>query len=811
VRRPEYTGRFSLHAPRLTLRALIRRRAYTGLALALISLATAAATATFAVVRATLWRDLPYREPDALANIYGAEPVNRDSTQRMASSAAMLVRWRENTRALAGVEGYSPVSVSLAGDGEPEALAGAAVSAGLFDLLGTTPTVGRSFRHDEEVAGSGVIVISDAVAQRRFGSARAALGKALLIDGAPMTVIGIMPPGFSLLFQGGDAWIPLDLSAAQQARVALRMIVVYGRLRPGISMDQARSDIASIQRELAVSFPETYANTQIGVQPLREALFGNRRGTMLALLGSVSLILLIAVVNFANLTLADAISRRGLTMTRIALGASARSLIGARVRETVILATVSFAAAVPLAALVLAALTSITPDPLTPLGDRYVDAATIAAGWLIALGVAVVGALPAIALEARTDVTGIAGSAARAGASRDGRPQLVLSAAQAMITVVLIGVAITLTRDLGRLMSTPTGFVTENVVVARMNVLSRERTTVPARAQYADALVRSVNAVPGVVEASAIQTRFVLNETMQSAMDVEGFTPSGARPASQIRHVMPNVFRVLGVRILAGRGIDSTDRAEARPVAVVSRAFAATYWPGESAIGKRIRRGAPGSPWLEVVGVVDDVADAGLGVPLGPTMYVPYLQQNTATARVTLVVKTRVAASTLTEPIRRAIWAVNPSQAIDDITPLTTLMARSAAQPRFRTAVVSVFGASAGTLVVAGVYAVTLFGVLSRRRELGVRAAMGASPRSLVFLAQRRGLHAVLIGGGAGALAMVPVTRLTSTLVGSPVQSGDLLMSLAGVLLLLAVAALAALLPAIGAARVSPTEAIRVA
>jgi len=343
-----------------------------------------------------------------------------------------------------------------------------------------------------------------------------------------------------------------------------------------------------------------------------------------------------------------------------------------------------------------------------------------------------------------------------------------------------------------------------------LNVLSPQRGTVALRAQYADALVRAVRGVPGVADVSAIQSRFILNETMQSNIDVEGFAPApGQRAFSQIRHVMPNVFHVLGVRLLSGRGIDSTDRADGRLVSVVSASFARRYWPGENAVGKRVRRATAGSPWLDVVGVVEDVSDAGMGVALGPTLYVPYLQQNTPTARVTVVARTAHWDATSIDRIRRAIWSVNPAQAIDDITPLTTLMLRSAAQPRFRTTVVAVFGASAAALVLAGVYAVTLFGVLSRRRELGIRAAIGASPASLTLLVTRTSVAPVLVGGVAGALLTLPAAALTRSIIQSKPDTGDVLMSFAAVVILLAVATLAAWIPARGATRVSPATAIR--
>ena len=800
-----------MHALTRTLRVLLRRRAYFGLMLALVALATTAASATFAIARATLWRDLPYRDPGALLNVFTTEPVNRDSTQMMASSAMMVSRWREASRTLTSVEGYTPVNVSFAGDGDPEAVSGGAVSAGLFDLLGTPPDVGRSFRRDEETPLSGVIIVSDGVARRRFGSPERALGKSLTVDGDPRTVIGVMPPGFSLLFQGGDAWIPLDLTPEQQAKVLLRNIAAYGRLRAGSSVDQARADLTVILRDLAAIAPNAYTATRVSTRPLREWLFGNRRPTMLVLVMAVGLVVLIAIVNVANLMLADVLSRRTQTKTRVALGARSSWLVGARAREMAVIGALGFAIAMPLSMVVLKALAAINPEPFIPLGSQWVDLAIISVSLLTALVIAFCGSLPATFIEARTRATDITAAIAHTTGSRsDRRVQLALGAVQSMVTVVLLSVAVLLGRDLVRLLATNTGFATDGVLVVRMNVLSRERSTVPQRAQYANDLVRNVSAVPGVVEASAIQTRFILNETMQSPIDVDGFVGApGQRLFAQMRHVMPNVFRVLGVRVASGRGIDSTDRADSRMVAVVSSSFAKTYWPGESAIGKRVRRGAPGSPWLEVVGVVEDVMDAGLGVPIGPTLYVPYLQQNTATARVTLVVRARGVTSGFTDGVRRAVSAVNASQAIDDITPLTTLMSRTATQPRFRALVVGVFGASALLLVVAGVYAITLFSVLSRRREFGIRAAIGASPSRLTILATHASLAPVAIGGIAGALLAMPTASFARDIIQSRVNSGDLLLSFASVLILIAVAALAALVPARAAARVSPTEAIR--
>jgi len=274
--------------------------------------------------------------------------------------------------------------------------------------------------------------------------------------------------------------------------------------------------------------------------------------------------------------------------------------------------------------------------------------------------------------------------------------------------------------------------------------------------------------------------------------------------------VMPDVFRVLGIRVAQGRGIDSTDRANGRMVAVVSSSFARTYWPGENAVGKRVRRnGRSAAEWMDVVGVADDIMDAGAGVPLGPIVFVPYLQQNTVTARVSIVARTNVSPASLGASIRRAIWSVNRNQAIDEIVSLDDLMSRTASQPRFQMLVVTAFGAAALLLVLAGVYALTLFAVLGRTRELGVRAALGATPGQVMALAMRGSMTPVVIGVVVGALIAVPATRLMQRVIHTRLEASDVVLLTGVIALLVGAAALAALVPARRAGRVSPAVALR--
>ena len=313
-------------------RSLWRRPTFSLLSLVLLTLAAAAVTAIFAIVNATLLRPLPFRDPERLTAVLTTEPAKGDSVQEIVAGPTLLARWRDQTRAFTQIEGSSPVTLSLSGDGEPEALRGAAISSGLLEMLGTPPAVGRSFRREEETPSSAVVIISRPVAERRFGSSAAAIGKLMTLDAVPRTVVGVMPAQFSLLYQGGDVWVPLDLTAEQRAKTRLRTVAAYGRLRPGITLDQAHADLTSVQRQIRDEAPEAFAFTKIRIKPLREALFGQQRAGMYVLLGALALVLLIAGANVGNLGVADVIGRRNATMTRLAMGASRQSIVWLRRR-----------------------------------------------------------------------------------------------------------------------------------------------------------------------------------------------------------------------------------------------------------------------------------------------------------------------------------------------------------------------------------------------------------------------------------------------------------------------------------------------
>jgi putative ABC transport system permease protein len=795
-----------------TARSLTRRPIYAGLSIALLALGIAAVTAIFAVFNATLLRPLPYASPDRLYVISGDEPAGNGATNQLPASALQLVRWRSESRRFSMVGGYTPATITLTGHGEPEPLPGSLVTAGFFRLLGATPLHGREFVPAEEMPGSGVAIISHGLWLRRFGGASTAIGRTIVLDDQPRVIVGIMPPGFSMLFQRADVWLPVALGPQQQANAA-RMIATVARLAPGATIDRARDEIILIQNQLGRERPDIFGHTTIRIDLLRESLFGAQRAGVLIMLGAVLLLLVIAAANTATLTLADAAARRTMTMTRLALGASGRDIAWLRIAESSVLGIVAAAVGVPLGRAVLVLLQRANPDAFAGFGAVGFDAMVVAIGVVAAAVATAVVGVPVALREGRQTLAGLGGSASRAiGDRRERRVREMLLGAQVAISLLLVVAAVVLVRSFVALTTRSPGFDPNQLVAVEMTVSANRYGTKELRAAYVERLVDAVKAVPGIDAVSTTQSRFVLNETMQSFIDIEGRPPEdGVTRVTNIRHIAPDLVRVMGLRVVDGRGIDATDRADSRPVAVVSEMFAKRYFPGGKALGQRVKRAPrPDAPWMDIVGVVADVRDAGVGVELGPMMYVAYAQQNTATARVTILARTRREPNaSLTRGIERAIWSVDAAQAIADIAPVRALLARSASAPRFQAVVVGLFGGGALVLVLSGIYVLTLYGVIRRTRELGVRAALGAQPGNLVWAAMAHSLRPALAGIAVGVAAAIPLARVLSSVVATGIAATDV--PLLGLVLLafVAVVALAAFLPARRTLRIPPSVAMR--
>ena len=802
------TVRSLAHDAASSARSLVRRPAFTALAVALFALGIAAITSVFTVVNHAMLKPLPYRDPGALFRLVGTEPARNGALNRMPLGYSQFSRWRAESRAL-DLEGYTPSTMKFLGSGNPEPVVGALVSAGFFELLGWQPAMGSTFTTDQEVPRPGVVIISHGLWLRRFGGDPAIVGKSVNIDENPCTVIGVMPADFSMPLAQADAWMPLPLDLKTQ-NLKARLIVGVGRLRGGHSPQQALGDLTEITRVLGRERPDEYRNTTVNMVPLREALFGDQRAMLLILLVAGILLLVVAAVNVVSLCLGDAIARQIATVTRLAMGAERSDIVRLRLMELVIIAAAGCVAGMLAARGGLALLYTTAPD--------FVRGASF--DWLVitvACGVAFLAALaagiPTALQEAAFTVTGLAGTASKATGSlgeRRRRDGLLISQV-ALAVVMLVGASL-LARNVLALLARPNGFNTENVTVAELTFSPTKYATVTRRAQYASQLIDAVKAVPGVSAAATIQTRFVLGESMLTLFEVEGRpAPPDAQQYVNIRHVTPEVLTVMGMRLQRGRAFAESDREDTPPVALVSESFARQYWPDEDPIGRRVRRivSTGEQKWMEVVGVVNDIVDSGAGTEVGPVLFVSYLQQNTAMARPTIVVRSAVSPGALFPALRQAIWSVDPNQTIDAVNQLDNLMIRTAAQPRFAAFVAALLGAAAMVLVLGGIYATTLYSVFRRTREIGVRAALGASPRELLWTSIRQSVVPVLIGVTLGAAASFPAVYAMRGVLVEKASLSDAPLIAAVIAIIVLAAVGAALVPARRALSISPALAMR--
>ena len=793
----------------LALRVLRRSPSYALASVLTLALGLATTTAMFAVIDATLLRPLPFADPDRLVSLTSMMPGPAGEEIAYALTEIEIVSWRAATRTLAGIDGLQPRSMAMTGAGEPEVVRGAAVTSGLFPTLGAAPARGRLFTADEEASRLPVAVVSDRLWRRRFAESPSAIGGSIALDGRSYQIVGVMPAGFRPLLDASEVWIPLAprIDPSQQN---LRVTAGVARLRPGASAGQAQAELAAISLRLAREFPSGHGKARPQVVSLRESLFGSQRPALVALAAGVLLLLLLACANVANLTLGHVAGRRAELATRALVGAGRLDLV----RQLIVQSLLVSAAGGGLG--VIAVIWSL--PSLVALYARDGTAADVAVDWRVlgfaaaaiaAAGIAS-GALPALRAQ-RTGALPIGALAvARLGPGRrDRRIRAALVAVQVALAVSLLSAAGTLLVSLQRLLAAPRGYDADGVLTLQMQLPPARYGDARSRADVVRKIVERVAAMPGVRAAGTTQTTFMPNESMQTGLYVDGrpVDPASADTAN-IRHVTPGYFAALRVPMVEGRAIDDRDRIGTPPVCMVSADFARQFWPGASALGRRVRRSGSTAAWMTIVGVAGDVMDAGAGVKAGPTLYVPYLQNNTATARVTLVVSIAGDPLAWTQAVRQAIWSIDPNQPVDRAGRLTDVLAASAGEQRFRTVLLALFAVSGLLLALVGVYGVAAAAVGAQRWEAGVRLALGARPRALVVKLVRDAASPVAAGAAVGVAVFLAFGRLLGGLL-YQTNASDARIVAAAIMLAGAGAVAAAWLQARRIAEVSPAIAIQ--
>ena len=794
-----YGARSLRHSPGFTLVAVLT-----------LALGIGATTAIFSVLNAVLLRPLPYPGADKLVYL-----GQRYQSGLAGSGEPKFLFWRERSRsfeALACYSGYGGAGGNLAGGSEAEYVRGVRVSEDFFRVLGVYPAHGRAFTREEDTPGGArVVVLSDGLWRRSFGGDRELIGKTVTLNGRPAEVVGIMPPHFRFS-SGADLFEPMR--ARPGANVDPNAEVV-GRLKPGVTLEQAQAELKEIAEQYRAAFPRQMAEGEsVGVQPYQDLFTAGVAKYLWIVLGAVTFLLLIACANVANLQLARAAARRREIALRMALGAAGGRIVRQLLTEGLLLSVAGGAAGLLLAAWLTQLLTTLLPAGLLPrIAEVGVDwrvlaftlAAAVATGLLFGM---------APAWQARkVDVNASLKECSGKGAAARGRLRSALVVAEVALSLVLLVGAGLLIRTFTNLLGVTPGFDPRNVLTFQLD-LNGERydTADEAAAFYRDALER-IGRLPGV-EAAAVTNKLPLD--WQFNMPI--FLPDKPDQAQsvQVRVISPDYFRVMRIDVRRGRVFSGADDRAAPPVAVVNEAFARRYFGGQDAAAQQLSVGrGVDDPVRQVVGVIGDIKQQGLERPAPPMVFVPVQQaadKLMATIRTftsaNFVVRTTVEPKSLGPAVKQQIAALDAALPLSRISTMEDIAARSIASQRFNMLLLGSFAALGLLLAAVGIYGVMSYTVAQSTREIGIRMALGAQAGSVLKLVTWQGMTLTLTGMAVGIAASLALTRVMSGLLYG-VAATDPPTFAATALLLAAVSLLACYLPARRATRVDPLIALR--
>jgi putative ABC transport system permease protein len=775
-----------------------------------LSLGIGGTTAMFSLVEAVMLRPLPYADEDRIVMVWETEPG--DGVAKKVGTPGNFQDWRADTKTIEHLSGLAQFDATLTGHGDPRRLDGRRVSAGIFAALGVQPAVGRAFTEDDERAGADTVIVAHHLWREAFGSAPGIIGSRILLDDTPRTIVGVMPPGFKLPRGPDDFWVPLTFSQWERQARGSHWLMAVGRLKPGVTLAQAQADMDVIAVRLARDFPRWNAREGLLVEPIRDEMMAGLRRPVLVLMGAVLLVLTIACINAANLLLAWASVRHAEVAIRAALGAGRSRLIRQLLTESLALAMISAVAGAALAWVGTDALRAMMPDALAPLRDSTVNLRVLVFAAIAATVTGVLfGLAPALQL-ARQHAAGAVDAdrtSTSARVTRTGRVLVTVELALAM--VLLIGAAL-FVQSFTRLTGVDAGFRPDSVLTFTIE-LPRSRYPDPSRwSPLLDQLTARLEQEPGVQAAGAISWLPLTTGGGSNALFVEGHPLPGPGEESYVfyRLITPHYFTAMGIPLVAGRFFDQRDSGGSSRVVVINRTMARRYWPNQSPLGRRVsfaRASGPGD-WMTVVGVVGDTRQGSLGDAVDIEMFAPATQEANWFPPSDVVVRTAGDPLSVAAAARRHIRALDPSMAIDKVQPLETVVATSAAATRFRTALVATFGSIAVALSAIGIYGLLSLSVALRRREIGVRTALGAAPRSISRLILREGLWLTSLGIAVGLAIALIAARSVETLL-YETRATDPWTYAAIAALLFAIALAACYLPARRAAKMDPVAAMR--
>ncbi|HJT29357.1 MAG TPA: ABC transporter permease [Pyrinomonadaceae bacterium] len=800
---------------RYGIRGLLKRPGFTVIALITLALGIGANTAIFSVVNAVLLRPLPYQKPEELVIVW--EDATFAGFPHNTPAPANYVDWKTQNQSFADMAASNETSFNLTGDGEPERVSAYAVSANFFPLLGVQPLLGRSFTPDEDrPGGTKAVVLSYGLWQSRYGGDRSILNREILLDGEKHAVVGVMPASFQFFAKDVRVWVPMALTQEDWANRGGHYLVVVARLKPGVSVTQAQADMNAVMRRISTDHPEETMEGKMGVvvMPVRDEFVGDARGSLIVLLVAVAFVLLIACANVAGLLLARAVGRRKEIALRLALGAGRPRVIRQLLTESLLLAVAAGVLGSLLAYASFTFLQGLVPEQMELATSLKLDVRilvfTIAVSIITGIIFGLVPALQSANFDLNDALKQSSGRVTSTGRLRSA--MIVFEVALSIVLLVGAGLLIQTLFQLFRQYSV---LEPEKILTMR-TILPFEKYKEPQRRDnYYQQVLQRVEHLPGVVAAG-----YSTSIPLAWKGGTSGFYPEGlATPIPGMaydanhREVSANYLKTMNIPLRQGRYFESSDNAQSLPVAIINETMARQYWPGENALGRRFKVGdpeEPGKQWKEIVGIVADIRQMGIDEPVKAEMYIPYQQITDWPGYIPrdLAIRTSGDTSSLAGAVRQIIREVDPDQPVSNVATMAEVLGTEAGQRRMGMIMLVVFASLALLLASLGIYGVLAYFVTQHTNEIGVRQALGATPRNILLLVLKKGMGLTFVGVAIGLIASFALTRLMSSLLFG-VTAADPLTFATVPLVLVMVALLACYIPARRATKVDPLVALR--
>jgi putative ABC transport system permease protein len=798
---------------RFAFRMLRKNPVFTIVAVLALSLGIGANTAIFSVITTVLVRPLPYQEPERLVWLANTNPSLGVSQTFL--NPEDILDFREQAESFEQVASWGTYPVNLAGGKEPERVESIYVTTNFFETLGIAPVLGRDFTGEDGKEGSTAVIISYGLWQRQFGGDPDIIGRNIVLAGnaqQPRVIVGVMPAG--MLFPSHvDLFETYQLERTGE-RGGTHNDRTIARLKPGKTVEQAQADVNVIALRQAEQFPATNKGWGVAVVPFREHLFGSANVALPLLFGAVAFVLLIAWTNVTGLQLARATSRQKEIAIRLALGAGRWRIVRQMLVESLILSLFGGAIGLVMAWWGIDVLRALGAETLPRLKDTALDIQVLAFTTALSIFTGVIfGVIPALqATKPNLNQTLKDTGSASIGGSQPHRFRSLLVISQfAMAMVLLVGAGL-LIKSFWKLQQASPGFQSEQVIAAGVSLNMEEYRDTAKRRQFYEQELSRVAALPGVESAAATSHLPFGGRTLQQNFRVEGQEPVSKqnRLLADYRVITPTFFETMRIRLNRGRNFTEQDTTKAPIVYVINEAFAHTYLSGSDVVGRRIRLGYEGQ-WLgEIVGIVEDVKHRTMEADAVPTIYASYLQCEPLPSFpiMNYVVRTRDTSGKMMENVRRELQSVNGNQVIFYVKPMADFVADTTAQRRFHMLLLAIFAGVALTLSAVGIYGLMSYLVTERRREMGIRIALGAVYGDVLRLVIGQGMKLALIGLLIGAIGALTLVRLLQSLLYG-VSTTDIFTFLTVAVILMGVALVACLVPARRAAKTDPIIALR--